>query len=205
MTRLTDGKKIAEITMRRWDGSRYGEDISGEFFGGLTYSQDDDALLCDDLDYCIEQAQDWYDGRGDFADEPAKDDGYVLDIDVKRANPLTSWMTFAVWKNLVRFLDDIQSAEWLFNELAGLQPEWVNEYTGAELMRICEAALATWNGISELLAFLGMTQAAFADRYGFAKRTVESWCSGTEASHRDCPENVLMLVSYTALRDAGII
>lgn len=71
MTRLTDGKRTIEITMATWDGSGWSPDWSVDFFecGGLEYDDESNAYTVDDVNYCIEQAQDWKNGNGDFRDE----------------------------------------------------------------------------------------------------------------------------------------
>ena len=73
--KLTDGKKTVEIRMVVWEGSNYGPDWSLDFFeaGGLPYDSETDTYTVNDVDYCIEQAEDWCDSKGDFAgDEPSE-------------------------------------------------------------------------------------------------------------------------------------
>lgn len=83
MTILTDGKNTAGITMRTWTGSGWGPDWSNDFYevGGLKKVDVCGELAheVDDLDYCIEQAHDWENKRGDFFDdgEPDVDDRQV--------------------------------------------------------------------------------------------------------------------------------
>lgn len=71
MTRLYDGKKIAEITMNVWDGNGYTPDFSLDFFevGALPYDEEKDAYVVDDVDYCVEYANDWKNSTGDFHDD----------------------------------------------------------------------------------------------------------------------------------------
>lgn len=65
MTRLTDGTRTAEITINEWDGSEYTPDWSNDFFevGNLPLvwvgAIDGEAHKVEDVDYCIEQANDW--------------------------------------------------------------------------------------------------------------------------------------------------
>lgn len=70
MTKLTDGKKTVEITMKMWKYGQYTPDWSNDFFevGGLEYDEELDAYKVNDVDYCIEQAEDWKNGVGDFSD-----------------------------------------------------------------------------------------------------------------------------------------
>lgn len=75
MTRLIDNNKAVEISIREWDeeNSQYGPDWSADFFevGGLkTVSEPELACIVDDVDYCIEYANDMVAGVGDFAGDP---------------------------------------------------------------------------------------------------------------------------------------
>lgn len=75
MTRLIDNNKAVEISIREWDeeNSQYGPDWSADFFevGGLkTVSEPELAYIVDDVDYCIEYANDMVAGEGDFAGDP---------------------------------------------------------------------------------------------------------------------------------------
>lgn len=71
MTRLTDGKKTVEITMRTWENGNYTPDWSNDFFsvGSLKMDWEKDAYIVDDVDYCVEYACEWEEGVGDFYDE----------------------------------------------------------------------------------------------------------------------------------------
>lgn len=73
MARLKDRKtgEIVEIEMKTWqeDQNQYTEDWSNDFFevGCLEHDEEDDTLyLVDDVEYCIEQANDWKMSKGDF-------------------------------------------------------------------------------------------------------------------------------------------
>lgn len=72
MTVLVDNSKAVEVTIREWDeaGMQYGPDWSNDFFSvGIMEFVDglEDAYVVDDVDYCIEQANDMVAGVGDFA------------------------------------------------------------------------------------------------------------------------------------------
>ena len=60
--KMTDGKKTVEITMKVWNdfNTGYSPDWSNDFFnaGILPYDEDEDLHIVDDVDYCIEQAED---------------------------------------------------------------------------------------------------------------------------------------------------
>lgn len=72
MTVLVDDRKAVEVTIREWDeeSMHYGPDWSNDFFEvGTLEDVDglDDAYWVDDVDYCVEQADDMVAGVGDFA------------------------------------------------------------------------------------------------------------------------------------------
>lgn len=72
MTVLVDGRKAVEVTIREWDDEsvQYGPDWSNDFFEvGALEGVDglDDVYWVDDVDYCVEQANDMVAGEGDFA------------------------------------------------------------------------------------------------------------------------------------------
>lgn len=71
MTRLTNGTKTIEITLTTWTGNGYEPDWSADFFsvGSLPYNDELDAYVVDDVDYCVEQANDWASAIGDFRDD----------------------------------------------------------------------------------------------------------------------------------------
>lgn len=79
MTRLYDGKKIAEITMCIYEGNGWTPDWSNDFFdiGLLEYDEDHEAYKVEDVDYCIEQAEDWKNSEGDFCDDIPNDNNEV--------------------------------------------------------------------------------------------------------------------------------
>lgn len=58
--RLTDGTKTVEITIARWNGSGYDPDWSNDYFGAgnLPRDEEKDAYIVDDVDYCIDMAND---------------------------------------------------------------------------------------------------------------------------------------------------
>lgn len=58
--RLTDGTKTIEIKIKRWNGSGYDPDWSNDYFsaGSLQYDEDVSSYVVDDVDYCIDMAND---------------------------------------------------------------------------------------------------------------------------------------------------
>lgn len=67
-----DGKKV-KITMREFTGTGYTPDWSEDFFVAGRLEKDeseaDTVYLVESVPYCIDQAIDWENGRGDYADE----------------------------------------------------------------------------------------------------------------------------------------
>ena len=85
--KLTDGKRTVEILMMVWTGTGYSPDWSNDFFsaGELPCDENNDVHIVRDVDYCIEQAQDWRNQRGDYADDgcPDQEDRYVEVSDIR--------------------------------------------------------------------------------------------------------------------------
>ena len=95
MTRLTDGRKIAEITMNVWDGTGYTPDFSLDFFevGALPYDEKMDAYVVDDVDYCVEYAMDWKNSKGDFYDdEPNPDNNVDVYVEEIKKYVILDWV-----------------------------------------------------------------------------------------------------------------
>lgn len=73
MVYLTDGKETVGIALMTWDEScgEWSNDISGDFFqvGSLEFDVESDAYIVHDVLYCIEQADEWRDGVGDYSEE----------------------------------------------------------------------------------------------------------------------------------------
>lgn len=88
MTRLTDGTKTVAITINTWTGTEYTPDQSAEFFeiGGLenvfVENLGVDAYRVDDVDYCIDYANDWANYQGDYFYDD-RDDSIERNVDVE--------------------------------------------------------------------------------------------------------------------------
>jgi len=85
MARLIDDSRILDITMRQHD-ARYdslSDDFSDDFFdvGALRYDEELDAYNVPDIDYCLNQAQDFANGAGDFASAEETPDYISCQID----------------------------------------------------------------------------------------------------------------------------
>ena len=78
--KITDGKKTVKIRMMVWQGSGYSPDWSQDFFdaGLLPYDDENDVYKVGNVDYCIEQAYDWRDSKGDFKDDIPNDNNTVF-------------------------------------------------------------------------------------------------------------------------------
>lgn len=78
--RITDGKRTVDIRMVVWEGNGYSPDWSQDFLGagGLRYDDEREAYIVEDVDYCIEQAMDWRDSKGDFRDDVPDENNRVF-------------------------------------------------------------------------------------------------------------------------------
>lgn len=58
--KITDGRKTVEIEIKRWNGSGYDPDWSADYFnaGALPYDEAAAAYIVDDVDYCVDMAND---------------------------------------------------------------------------------------------------------------------------------------------------
>lgn len=79
--KMTDGKKLVEVTMKIWNGSGYGPDWANEFFetAGLEFDSEVDAFMVNDVDYCIEQMEDWKNCANDYIDDEDPDGNRYVD------------------------------------------------------------------------------------------------------------------------------
>lgn len=77
---LTDGKKTVKITMHVWNEPNMSNDFSSDFFeaGGLDRDEETGAYIVQDIDYCIEQAENWRGRIGDFCDDDSGEERYVF-------------------------------------------------------------------------------------------------------------------------------
>lgn len=68
--KITDGRRTITITMQTWTGAGYSPDFAEDFFdaGALEIDNGTGAYIVPDVEYCIDQANDYKLGRGDFSD-----------------------------------------------------------------------------------------------------------------------------------------
>lgn len=81
--KMTDGKKTIYITICKWNGSGYTPDWSNDFFeaGSLPYDDEKDVYVVADVDYCVDQANDYINRTGDFNDGEEKNENEYVFID----------------------------------------------------------------------------------------------------------------------------
>lgn len=78
---MTDGRRTVEIEMRTWDGNNYSPDWSVDFFSA-PYDEEKEMYVVEDVGYCIEQAEDWKNGIGDYVEEfPNPEIEKIVDVE----------------------------------------------------------------------------------------------------------------------------
>lgn len=85
--RMTDGKRLVEITIQRWNGSGYDPDWSIDYFnaGSLPYDDELEAYVVEDVEYCIDAANSTDPGLGacfkyDYDGDAVYDDDMVVSV-----------------------------------------------------------------------------------------------------------------------------
>lgn len=78
--KLTDGTRTIEIIMKVQQDNRHSPDWSNDFFEAakLKYNPETDAYTVEDIDYCIDQANDWKESIGDFSGEEPNENKTVF-------------------------------------------------------------------------------------------------------------------------------
>lgn len=78
--KITDGKKTVNIRMMTWEGSGYSPDWSLDFFeaGGLPYDEEKDVYTVENVDYCIEQAEEWKNTNTGFNGDQPQENNQVF-------------------------------------------------------------------------------------------------------------------------------
>lgn len=99
--KMTDGKKLVEATMKIWNGSGYGPDWANEFFetAGLEFDSEVDAFMVNDVDYCIEQMEDWKNCTNDYIDDEDPDDNRYVDAVVLLEEDSTELTAYRIRHN----------------------------------------------------------------------------------------------------------
>lgn len=86
--KITDGKRTVEIEMKVWDdtSNNYSPDWSNDFFvAGTLETTEDGAHIVDDVQYCIDQAEDWGAKRNDYSDVPEREENEERAVFVEEA------------------------------------------------------------------------------------------------------------------------
>jgi hypothetical protein len=80
--KMTDGKKLVEITARVWSNGQYSQDLSVGLLidGSFEYGQG--AYKVDSVDDVIDYAFDWQNCTGDFVDDEDPDNNRRVDVDI---------------------------------------------------------------------------------------------------------------------------
>lgn len=89
MTKLTDGRQTISISMCVYENGSMSPDWERDFFdvGSLPYDDEADVYTVDDVEYLVEQANDWQQGVGDYEDELEGQPGHNPDdriVDIER-------------------------------------------------------------------------------------------------------------------------
>lgn len=124
--RFTDRERIAEITMRTWDGESWGQDFSADILtdGKAAYVEALDAYLVNDLDYVIDYAKDWKAGTGDFCGCGAGENDELV-IDVRD-----------VIEDYDQTAASLYDGGWRAEDRDDIKDEY--DFTDAQVDRICE-------------------------------------------------------------------
>lgn len=79
MTKFTDGTITKCITMKVWMDGQWSPSFEADFFEvrGLPYDEESDTYKVDDVEYLIEQANDWKHGIGDYQDDAEGQPGHT--------------------------------------------------------------------------------------------------------------------------------
>lgn len=105
-------------------------------------------------------------------------------------------MTDKQFSICVSEVDNYSDRDAYVSDLA-LSSIWEDE--GAEIPQSRIDTLGQiWDAVKrsprDILEAAGMTQAGFAERFCIPRRTVESWCSRSEAERREAPVYVRLLI-----------
>ena len=78
--RITDGKKAVDIKLTTWTGTGYATEWTADFLeaGSLPYDELTETFTVADVDYIIDQANDWKNSTGDFRDDVPNPNNEVL-------------------------------------------------------------------------------------------------------------------------------
>ena len=79
MTKFTDGKATKAITMKVWQDGQWSPSFEADFFsvGSLPFNEETGAYTVGDVEYLVDQANDWKEGIGDYQDDYEGEPGHT--------------------------------------------------------------------------------------------------------------------------------
>lgn len=173
--KITDGKKIAEITMQEWNGKEWGLDWSLDFFeaGKLPYNEEADTYIVENVDYCIEQAFDWEECEGDFADDGGADpENRKVEISKIRCNLKWTWFDTSSWSN---DWENWNEKSKLLNGIPELYGGWMIETEGNPITKVSLEDVDDYDTIRAIEAYLNDDSVEWYPVGEDETNTVDSW------------------------------
>lgn len=80
--KMTDGKKLVEITARVWSNGQYSQDLSVGLLIDGSFEHGQGAYKVDSVDDVIDYAFDWQNCTGDFVEDEGPDNNRRVDVDI---------------------------------------------------------------------------------------------------------------------------
>lgn len=79
MARFTDGKKTVEIIMKVWKDGQYSPAWENDYFnvGDLPFDRETRTYTVNDVEYLIDQANNWHEGIGEDEDPLEGEPGHT--------------------------------------------------------------------------------------------------------------------------------
>ena len=78
--KMTDGKRLIEITMRVWSNGQYSQDLSVGLLIDGSFEHGQGAYKVDSVDDVIDYAFDWQNCTGDFVEDEDPDNNRRVDV-----------------------------------------------------------------------------------------------------------------------------
>lgn len=173
--KITDGKKIAEITMQEWNGSQWGLDWSLDFFnaGKLPYDEETDTYTVENVNYCIEQARDWESCEGDFADDEGADlENRKVEVSKIRCGLKWTWFDTSSWTN---DWENWNGNKKLFNGIPELYGGWMIETEGNVITKVVLEDNDDYETIRAIEAYLNDDSVGWYSAGRKETEYVENW------------------------------
>lgn len=80
--KMTDGKRLVEITARVWSNGQYSQDLSVGLLIDGSFEHGQGAYKVDSVDDVIDYAFDWQNCTGDFVEDEDLDNNRRVDVDI---------------------------------------------------------------------------------------------------------------------------